>query len=390
MRVGLLIDSLVGGGAERVALNFAETLRGMGHEACLFVLRDEIEHDTGSAIVRTLSKTGQLSRLRPLNKTRLAQRLRAEVAAVEADGRAFDFFISNSEDMDRLSTMAGLPRVFIRYRNSMVEFLKSKVGNSRGFKRWQRQLRWTRKFQRTYNHRHIVTVSDALRRELLEEMHLRPASIHTIYNPFDIERLRSLAERPAELPERPYLIYVARFCRRKNQELLLRAYQKANVPQDLVLLGGTTSDVEEAYLASMRALVDELGLAGRVRFAGFHTNPYPWIRGAELFVMPSDSEGLPTVLIESLALGTPVVSTDCPTGPSEILVDDLAPFLSPVGDIDALAANIREALTAYPTIEARHLAPFDARHSLGQYIALAEQLWGRRSGTPASLRRNPQ
>lgn len=376
MRVGLLIDSLVGGGAERVALNFADTFRRSGHEAYLFIVRDEVEHDTGSVPVRALSPTGQLSRLRPLNKIRLAQRLKAEISGIEADGKCFDFFISNSEDMDRLAGMAKLPRVFIRYRNSMALFLQAKLGDSRGLKRWQRNVRWSNKFRRIYGGHHIVTVSNALRRELLEVMKIRPASIHTIYNPFDFANLRALAAEPADLPKRPYIVYVARFCRRKNQELLLRAYAKATVSQNLVLLGGTTSPSEERYLEQMRTLITELGLCGRVIIPGFATNPYPWIKNADLFAMSSDSEGLPTVLIESLVLGTPVVSTDCPTGPSEILVDDLAPFLSPVGDVDALAANINRALASYPTIEERHVAPFEATHSVGQYIALAEKLWG--------------
>ena len=91
--------------------------------------------------------------------------------------------------------------------------------------------------------------------------------------------------------------------------------------------------------------------------------------------MSSDSEGLPTVLIESLILGTPVVSTNCPTGPSEILTGDLARFLSPVGDHKSLARNMVDALSGYPAITESIIERYDSKHVAQQYIGHAEQLF---------------
>ena len=93
--------------------------------------------------------------------------------------------------------------------------------------------------------------------------------------------------------------------------------------------------------------------------------------------MSSASEGLPTVLIESLILGTPVVSTNCPTGPSEILTGSLATFLSPVGEVDALALNIRRALNDYPKIDDSFLERFHDTYAINQYINLYAQLSAR-------------
>jgi glycosyltransferase involved in cell wall biosynthesis len=101
---------------------------------------------------------------------------------------------------------------------------------------------------------------------------------------------------------------------------------------------------------------------------GFQSNPYPWMRNADLFAMSSDSEGLPTVLIESLILGTPVVSTDCPTGPSEILTGALARFLCPRDNASALAHLIDQALGQYPDISDAALGRFSADHSARQYL----------------------
>lgn len=367
-RIGLLIDSLIGGGAERVVLNFAEKFAELGHDVHVLLIRDEIEHETGDLRIHALSEDGKLARSRPINKLLLARRMREIVASIEADGKRFDFFISNAEDSDRISGIARLPKVFIRYRNSMVHFLDRKIGNATGVKRAIRRFRWLRKFQRIYGARHIITVSKALEQELVEVIGIRPASITTIYNPFDFERLRRLASEPAPVPDVPYVVYVARFGERKNQELLVRAFVEANIPHKLVLVGGAYSDAERAYLERLKSLIAELGIGDRVILPGFQKNPYPWIKHAALFGMASESEGLPTVLIESLILGTPVVSTDCPTGPREILTGKLASYLSPVGDASALARNIRKALVEYPPIDDESLARFRSDCVIRQYL----------------------
>lgn len=369
-RIGLLIDSLIGGGAERVVLNFAEKFSALGHDVHVIIVKNEVEHVvTGAAYqVHALSEDGTLARGRWLNKRRLAARLKALVAGLEADGKRFDFFTSNAEDMDRLSLMAGLPNVFIRYRNSMKVYLEHKIAHRSAWKRAVRRLRWTGKFRRIYRGRHIVTVSEALQREIVEQVGIKPRSITTIYNPFDFDRLRERAEEPADLPAEPYILYAAKFENRKRQDVLLRAYASLDVPYKLVLLGGVYTESDHRWLADMEALIDQLGIRDKVIIPGFRKNPYPWMKHARLFAMSSDSEGLPTVLIESLILGTPVVSTDCPTGPSEILTGDFARFLSPVGDADTLARNIAAALERYPTIDEPLLERFRADYSIGRYL----------------------
>jgi glycosyltransferase involved in cell wall biosynthesis len=373
-RVGLFVDSLMGGGAERVALNFAEKFIALGHDARVFVLHPPIEHRVGNVPIHLVSEQERLADWRPLNKWRYARRIRQLVRQIEADGKRFDFFISNAEDSDRLTRMAGLQPVFIRYRNSLVHFLEAKVGDATGLKRFIRHRRWLNKFRRIYGG-HLVTVSRALEDELVNTVGLRPASITTIYNPFNFEQLRQLADEPAVLPTPPYIIYAARLTPRKQQDLLLRAYALADVKLPLVLLGGTSGPDGVVYENELRQLAAQLGIAERVIFEGFQQNPYPWIKHAALFAMSSESEGLPTVLIESLILGTPVVSTDCPTGPSEILTGELCRFLSPVGDAEALAENIRAALTAYPVIAAEHIERFRSEMTIRAYLAHFEQLF---------------
>jgi glycosyltransferase involved in cell wall biosynthesis len=148
----------------------------------------------------------------------------------------------------------------------------------------------------------------------------------------------------------------------KRHDLLLEAWREANPGMRLVLL--TRPDER------LHALIARLGLQGQVLLPGFQVNPYPWMRAARLLVLSSDHEGLPNVLIESLACGTPVVSTDCPSGPREILTGPLARFLVPVGDARRLAAAISDALHAPPDLAGVDLSRYSEAAVAGAWESL--------------------
>ncbi|MEC5385248.1 glycosyltransferase [Uliginosibacterium sp. H3] len=371
-RIGLLIDSLIGGGAERVVLNLAAAFHQLGHQVHVIVVRNEIQHTLPAGIpVHVLQQSAHSSGSKFIDKLVLAWRMRALVASLEKDGKPFDFFVSSAEDSDRLSAMAGLTNVYIRYRNSMVEYLHHKIGHKTGLKRLWREFKWRAHFQSVYGGRDIITVSDAMHDDIINGAGVQPRSLRTIYNPFDFDAIRREADAYTPDMAEPYVVYVARFNSRKRQDLLLDAYARsaARTTHKLVLIGDAYTASERDWLDKMKLRIAKLGLEHRVVLPGFQTNPYPWIRNAALFAMSSDSEGLPTVLIESLILGTPVVSTDCPTGPSEILTGPLARFLCPRDNAEALTSLIDQALLHYPAISEAQLSRFSARHSAQQYLA---------------------
>ena len=127
----------------------------------------------------------------------------------------------------------------------------------------------------------------------------------------------------------------------KNHALLLRAFAAMSRPEArLMLLGQGTNE------AALRALASDLGIADRVIFAGFHADPSPFYATADLFVLSSDHEGFGNVIVEALSFGLPVVSTDCPSGPAEILQGGRFGTLVPVGDAHALARAMSNALVA--------------------------------------------
>lgn len=192
----------------------------------------------------------------------------------------------------------------------------------------------------------IVAVSHDAARDLERFAGLPTGLVQTIYNPFDLERIQRLAVE-AVLPPwlqpgqtRPVLVAVGRLTEQKDFPTLLRAFALVRQQSDarLMILG------EGEQRGALEWLVAELGLEECVAMPGFVENPYAYMRRASLLVLSSQCEGLPTVLIEAMACGTPVVATDCPSGPREILEDGRWGRLVPVGDVDALAQAILAVL----------------------------------------------
>lgn len=371
LRIGLLIDSLIGGGAERIVLNFFSIFTKLGHDVHIIVIKKIVDislEEVPLSKIHFLSDNGILTQNKFINKLLLAKRLRHTIKKIESDGLNFSFYISNSEDMDRITKIARLPNVYIRYRNNMSEFIKNKIGNKGHIKTLIRKYRFMHKFRNIYGGRDIITVSQALAEDIIKNVGVKPRSIKTIYNPFNFEKIRQLADEYIDLPKEPYIIYAAKFENRKRHDVLIEAYYKSKIPHKLVLIGGCYTDSDKETFKKILIQIRQLNLQNKVILPGFQKNPYPWIKNASLFVMSSDSEGLPTVLIESLILGTPVVSTDCPTGPREILTGCLSKFLSPPGDSEALARNIKAALNNYPKITEDILRKFDENYVAKQYI----------------------
>lgn len=197
----------------------------------------------------------------------------------------------------------------------------------------------------------VIGVSQGVTADLLQQIGGDPARFHTIYNPVlprDLaERSRAAVVHPWVETEVPLLVGAGRLTRQKDFATLLRALAlvRQQRPCRLLLLG---DGPEREHLHGLAA---ELDLVDAVDFHGFVPNPFPWIARADLFVLSSAWEGFGNVLVEAMALGVPVVSTDCPSGPREILHDGALGPLSPVGDPAALAANILATLAAPPSRE---------------------------------------
>jgi glycosyltransferase involved in cell wall biosynthesis len=165
----------------------------------------------------------------------------------------------------------------------------------------------------------------------------------------DPARVIRLAEEPVEdRPAQLYIVACGRLAAQKDYPTLIRAFARARdagIPEHLVIIGG--GEEEE----NLKRLANSLGLTEVVHFVGHRDNPYPYMKNASLFVLSSLWEGFGIVIIEAMALGLPCLSTDCPSGPAEILRDGRHGLLVPPGEPGLLADAIVK-LSSLPSLRA--------------------------------------
>ena len=343
----LLIDSLKGGGAERVTLTLAQTFIEQNYDVSIVMMQNIVAFEVDSAIdLYSLDFTkGMLSSLSYREYAHKLNHLLEEIEKKRGD----TVFIGGSLGLThRLMHLANLSKAYYFIHGSTSV---AKLGQRSGLKR---QIKME-KIRKLYHDKKLICVSDGVKEDILQ-LGITPESIYTIYNPFDYGAIEKMSCIPIdfELPKAPFIVHVGRFSALKRHDLLLTAFSRLkDTSYKLVLVG--VGEEEQ----SVKNLALELGIKDRVVFAGFQSNPYPIIKAASLLVLSSDHEGLPTVIIEALSLHTPVVSTDCPSGPSEIMGYTLRQYLVPVGDSVALSSAMAVALESeYPFNEAV-LRPFE-------------------------------
>lgn len=191
----------------------------------------------------------------------------------------------------------------------------------------------------------VVAVSRGAADDLIRTVDLPPDLVQVVHNPIVTPELVEMAGAPLEHPwfapgSDPVVVAVGRFAPQKDFPSLIRAIDavRRTRPVRLIIVGdGPERPMLERTIA-------ELSLETVVDLPGWVQNPYPYMARAGVFVLSSRWEGLPSVLIEALYCGVPVVATDCPSGPMEILDGGKHGLLVPVGDVEALARGIELAL----------------------------------------------
>jgi hypothetical protein len=195
----------------------------------------------------------------------------------------------------------------------------------------------------------IVVVCDSMKEEFEEEYPELRGKLMRIYNPFNIKKIEKMGLQINEqtlseknLLNENYIVAVTRFEKiTKDVETLIRAYRSISneITEKLYIIGDgpDRKDIEN--------LIEEMNLKERVILLGIKKNPYIWIKNAEMFVHSSKFEGFGMVLVEAMICGTPVISTDCPVGPREILQEGKNGRLVPVGDSKEMGKAILKVLT---------------------------------------------
>jgi glycosyltransferase involved in cell wall biosynthesis len=220
----------------------------------------------------------------------------------------------------------------------------------------------------------IVAVSKGASDDLAQMAGLDRKRIRTIYNPVVLPELLGKTQTALEHPwfeanQPPVILGVGRLHPQKDFATLIQAFAQVRQRRQarLLILG------EGPERPKLEALVKKLGVEQDASLPGFVTNPYPYMAHAALFVLSSVEEGLGNVLIEALYCGTSLISTDCPSGPREILKDGQYGQLVPVGDVTALARAIETALVnKTPPPPQESWRPFELETVVTQYINVLE------------------
>ena len=319
MRIALLLRSLPAGGVERVTLRLAQGFLERGHVVDLVLIAHAgVWRDRIPVGVNVFDLRGPESVIRaPWRFPAVASRYRSYVRT-----NAPDVVIAAKEQANALALCASIPVVATRH----VPLDEASMNGALLY-RW-----WTGRRARA-----VVAVSEALAGELRQ---IVPSQCTVAALPNAV-----LLVDPPEPGDSPFppnagadVLAVGRLSEQKGFDLLIEAF--ARVVQRRVARLSIVGDGPDRE--RLQRQIDGLGLRSHIRLVGQVARPRLWMRHADLFVLSSRWEGLPTVLIEALAEGTPVVATDCRTGPREILQS--APgSLVPV-TVAALAQGIQEAL----------------------------------------------
>lgn len=201
----------------------------------------------------------------------------------------------------------------------------------------------------------IICICKDMKNGIIQELPSLKEKLEVIYNPFDMKKIKklsndysSISENEQEILKENYIIMVSRLDnKQKDFFTLIEAFKLAkekNIKIKLFILGDGP-DREK-----IKEKIKEKDLEKEIILLGMKKNPYPWIKNANLLVHSSNYEGLPTVLIEGLILNKIIISTDCPTGPKEILKNGKYGSLVTIGDYKTMASEIEE-LSRYNSLK---------------------------------------
>ncbi len=316
-RISLFIANLTIGGAERVAVNLANQLSEMGYQVEVIVVTD------GGELADDLVPTVEQSTL-PVDRMRraavpLAQHIR------RTRPTALISFMTGANVMAILATKVAV------VSTTVIATEHSTQSHKRGMTT-KPEIILAKHIYSFANY--VVGVSEGVSEDIRKWARVSDDKVVTIYNPtIHMNQIGTIYQPPShpwfQSDDIEVVLSVGRHAEEKDYQTLIRSFSlllEERKNARLMLLGGgkLTSEYE--------SLIAELNIESHVALPGFVRQPYPYMAHADVFALSSRVEGLSLVLIEAMACGTPVVSTDCPSGPSEILAGGEYGELVPVGD----------------------------------------------------------
>ncbi|CAD7035496.1 glycosyltransferase [Pseudorhizobium endolithicum] len=325
--IALLVPSLRGGGAERIMLLLANRFAKLGWKVDLVLLRREGAYlDEVSDVVRIVDLNVSKARyaLSPMLRYFRCERPRAVLCTL---GHL------------NVTTSLALFLSGLKVRLVLREASMLNPENKQSFRDGLFRLAYRWAYRRADC---VVGISEGVSQDIIHAT--GRTDVVTIHNPIDVETVREKARDPIEHPwfddTVPVIIGVGRLVRAKDFGTLINAFAAVRREQEarLIILG------EGPERPDLEQLIKDLGLEASASLPGFTLNPFRYVGRSAVFVLSSRWEGFGNALVEAMACGVPVVSTDCSSGPSEILQGGRWGRLVPVGDHEAMAEAIIETL----------------------------------------------
>lgn len=358
--VGIFLTSMTIGGVERVALNLASGLSDHGYEIDLILV---------DAVGQFLSEVPEDVTIINLGKNRVATSILPLIKYLKS--RELDVLFSMMTEPNLIAIAASVftptdTRLIISEHNMLSQSSDSTKDRLVALGAWASYPLAD----------HTVAVSEGVHYDIASNTRLTSDSISVIYNPVKVDSIREEGDEPAEhrwLADETLDVVLSggRHEPQKGFDTLLDAFTRLERDDVRLIIFGEGPETD-----TLKALAETKEIESFVSFPGFIDNPYNYMSNSDIFVLSSEYEGFGVVLIEAMACGCPVVSTDCESGPAEILDNGTYGSLTPVGDDEALARAIQETLDnpLPPEMLYQRAADFDISTVINNYVQLIDSV----------------
>lgn len=359
-KILIVIRKLGIGGAEKVLINIANNLNQEKFSTTICFVEDGGYRSLVKEHVKLVQLKSKSTILLPFEIKKILSREKYDVLLYSWPKLAAYIYIFKVLKHARVKTIFRVP-ISLKsqlekskfFNNFIVKFLLSKAINSSDS---------------------VIVLCNEMRRELEEEFHIDSKKITVIYNPVDQDFIQKQSRKfnPFENNDGINLVSAGRLEYQKGFDLLLRAFAIVvyKIPNIKLTILGSGSKANE-----LKQLASDLNINSKVDFVDWVENPYPYFKNADAFVLPSRFEGFPNVLIEALACGTKIVSTDCSTGPKEIIGENEEyGWIAKSEDYISLAEKIIEALNSQKKSTEEALRRFLLKDIAKQYESIIDDV----------------
>lgn len=325
------MHTFAGGGAERITILLANELVEKNYQVIFFVKSNSGE------LKESLDKRIKVIELSPKSDSKIKV-FRNLIKVFRRNNCESVFGVSLG-----MSTFALLAKVISKSKTNIIPVIHISYTNN--ISRAERVKLKIMKSLDNYTYKTIV-VSKEARNAYIKESGIKDNKVITIYNPVVNDEIK---EKMVQQPDHPWLvnhnipviIAAGRLTGQKNYFLMLKVISNIIKTREVRLIVLGKGELHNKLLDYAK----KLGIGDYVDFYGFTNNPYSFFYNSDCYLMTSDYEGLPTVLIEAMACGCPIVSTDCPSGPREILDGEQYGYLIPIEDIEGLGNAIIKTIS---------------------------------------------